>query len=209
MPSLRNHSRALRLCPTAQGFSELGRELLDDAIRLHVEDVVLQRDAGHQLQGPHVGAVHTHGVDLHAQGSGLGGHFLHLVLRPSVGHDDSYLGDVSGAGPSSGLLGEGFVHRRPDGEAGHGAGGQGLDPSDGFFQVELVEMVFEEELYLHRAGVVDHSHSGGVGAHVEGVDHVGQEYFDLLKLSRTHAARAVDDEDQIQGTAPALSVCLW
>lgn len=169
----------------------------------------LQRDAGHQLQGPHVSAVHTHGVELHPRGSGFGGHFLHLVLGSPVGHDDAYLGDVSGAGPSAGLLSEGFAHRRPDGEAGHGAGGQRLDPRDGFFQVELAEMSFEEELDLHRAGVVDHSHSGGIGAHVEGVNHVGQEHFDLLELGGTHAARAVDDEDQVQGTAPALSVCLW
>lgn len=197
------------LCPTAQGFPELGGELLDDAVGLHVEDVVLQRDAGHQLQGLHVRTVHAHGVDLDARGPGFSRHLFYLVLRSSVRHDDAHLGDVPGARPSPGLLGEGFAHRRLDGEAGHGASRQRVDSCDGLFQLELVEVVFEQELDLHRAGVVDHSHSGGVGAHVEGVDHVCQEYFDLLELRGAHAARAVDDEDQVQRTAPALRVWLW
>lgn len=54
------------LCPTAQGLPELGGELLDNAIRLHIEDVVVQRDAGHQLQGAHVSTIHSDSVDLNA-----------------------------------------------------------------------------------------------------------------------------------------------
>lgn len=198
-----------RLCPTTQRLPELGGELLDDAVGLHVEDVVLQRDTGHLLQGANVGTVHSHGVDLNARGAGCGRHLLHLVLRPPVRHDDGHLGDVLGTRPRPGRLGEGLVHRRLDGEAGHGAGRQGLDAGDGFLHVGFGEVVFEQELDLDRAGVVDHRHSGAVGAHVQSVDHVGQERLDLLELTRTHAARAVNDEDQVQGTAPALRVCLW
>lgn len=197
------------LCPTAQGLPELGGELLNNAVGLHIEDVVVQRDAGHQLQGAHVGAVHPDSVDLDARGPSCGRHFLHLVLRSPVRHNDGHFGDFPGARPGSRRLGEGFVHCGLDGEAGHGAGRQGLDAGDGFLHVGFVEVVFEQELDLDRAGVVDHGHSGSLAAHVQRVDHVSQEYLHLLKLTRTHAARAVNDEDQVQGPAPALRVCLW
>lgn len=130
-------------------------------------------------------------------------------MRSPVCDNDGHLGDVPGARPGSRLLGEGFIHCGFDGKASHGAGCQGLDAGDGFLHVGFVEVVFEQELDLDCAGVVDHSHSGGVRAHVQCVDHVSQEYFHLLKLTGTHAARAVNDEDEVERTAPALRVCLW
>ena len=171
--------------------------------------MVVQRDAGHQLQGTHVSTIHSDGVDLDARGPSCSRHFLHLVLRSPVCDNDGHLGDVPGARPGPRLLREGFIHGGLDGKAGHGAGRQGLDAGDGFLHVRFVEVVFEQELDLDRAGVVDHGHSGGVRAHVQRVDHVSQEYFHLLKLAGTHAARAVNDEDKVEGTAPALRVCLW
>lgn len=151
-----------RLCPTAQGLPELGGKLLNDAICLHVEDVVLQWDAGHQLQGPYVCTVHSNRVDLDARSSGGSRHFLHLVLWSPVRHDDGHLGDASGARTGSRLFCEGLVHRGLDGEAGHGSSSQRLDAGDGFLHVGLVEVIFEQELDLDGAGVVDHRHPGGV-----------------------------------------------
>lgn len=57
----------------------------------------------------------------------------------------------------------------------------------------------EGELVLDSAGVVDHTHPCGVGAHVQPLNHSGHEDFDLLKLVRAHAAGAVDDEHQVGG----------
>jgi len=195
--------------PTTQGLPELGGELLDDSVGLHVEDMVFQGDAGHLLQGAHVRAVHPHGVDLDARGPGGGRHLLHLVLGPPVRDDDGHLGDLAGARAGARLLGEGLVHGRLDGQARHGSGRQGLDAGDGLLHVEFVQVILEEELDLDRAGVVDHRHPGGVGSHVQRVHHVGQEDLDLLKFARTHTARAVNDEHQIQGTTSALRICFY
>ncbi|TNN45206.1 hypothetical protein EYF80_044584 [Liparis tanakae] len=182
---------------------------MDTGSGLHIEDVVNQRDAGHLLQGAHVSSVDPDGVDLDARGPSRSRDLLHLVLGSPVCDDDGHLGDFPGAKPGSRLLCEGFVHRGLYGEARHGAGRQGLDSGDGFLHVGFVVVAFEEELNLDRAGVVDHSHPGGVGADVQRVDHVSQEYLHLLKLTGTHAARAVDDKHQVQRTAPALRVHLW
>lgn len=124
-----------RLCPTTQGLSELGRELLDDAVGLHVEDVVLQRGAGHQLKGSHVCTVHPDSVDLDTLSPGCSRHFFHLVLRSPVCHDDGHLGDIPRTRSGSRLLGESFIRCSFDGEAGHGASRQRLNAGDGFLQV--------------------------------------------------------------------------
>lgn len=57
----------------------------------------------------------------------------------------------------------------------------------------------EGELVLDSTGIIDHTHPGGVGAHIQSLDHPGHEDFDFLKLLWAHASRAVDDKHQVGG----------
>lgn len=57
----------------------------------------------------------------------------------------------------------------------------------------------EGELVLDGTGIIDHTHPGGVGAHIQPLDHPGHEDFDFLKFVWAHASRAVDDEHQVGG----------
>lgn len=55
-------------------------------------------------------------------------------------------------------------------------------------------------LVLHTTGIVDHSHTGGVGSNIQPLDDFSQEDLDLLKLWGTNTPTAVDDEHQVCGT---------
>lgn len=56
----------------------------------------------------------------------------------------------------------------------------------------------------YLAGVLHHSYSGGVKSNVEGVEDVDHKLSHGLKLMWPHAARAVDEEDQIHWTRLTL-----
>lgn len=72
---------------TTEGLLELLGELLDAAVALHVVHVVVQRIAGHLLQGAHVHATHADGKKLNAGIPCTLGHFLHVVLGTPVCHN--------------------------------------------------------------------------------------------------------------------------
>lgn len=61
----------------------------------------------------------------------------------------------------------------------------------------------------HLAGVLNHSHPGGVGPDVQCVEDVNHELPHGLKLMRPNTARAVDDEDQIHWTRLAFLFATW
>ena len=59
----------------------------------------------------------------------------------------------------------------------------------------------------HLAGVLDDPDPSGVGPDVQRVQDVDHELPHGLKLVRTNAARAVDDEDQVHRAG--LTLLLW
>lgn len=61
----------------------------------------------------------------------------------------------------------------------------------------------EGEFILDGTGIIDDTHPGGVGAHIQPLDHLRHEDFDFLKLLWAHASRAVDDEHQVGGFGSA------
>lgn len=64
-------------------------------------------------------------------------------------------------------------------------------------------------LLLYLAGVLNHSHSGGVESNVQGVKDVDHELPHGLKLVWPDAARAVDEEDQIHRARLTFLVGTW
>lgn len=99
-----------------------------------------------------------------------------------------YLSEVGRAGPAALGGTEGAADGELDGQAGHGARGEGLDPAHGLQQGRLALGALQGQLAAHGAGVVDDAHTGGVGAHVQRLNHTRHEHFDLLKLVWPHAA---------------------
>lgn len=99
-----------------------------------------------------------------------------------------YLSEVGRAGPAALGGAEGTADGELDGQAGHGARGEGLDPAHGLQQGRLALGALQGQLAAHGAGVVDDAHTGGVGAHVQRLNHARHEHFDLLKLVWPHAA---------------------
>lgn len=61
----------------------------------------------------------------------------------------------------------------------------------------------------YLAGVLNHSHSGGVEADVQSVEDVDHELPHGLELVRPNAAGAVDEEDQVHRTRLTLLVWTW
>ena len=84
-------SPAPRRPRTAEGLLELLGQLLDDAVALHVVDVLVLRLAGDLLQRGLVHAAHADGEQLDAAGPGPRRHVPHAVLGPPVRHHDDHL----------------------------------------------------------------------------------------------------------------------
>lgn len=61
----------------------------------------------------------------------------------------------------------------------------------------------------YLAGVLNHSHSGGVGSNIQGVEDVNHELPHGLKLMWPNAAGAVDEEDQVHGTRLTFLLRTW
>lgn len=194
----------LQLSPTAELVLELLPELLDELEGLHQEDVLLQRRRGHGPQRVHVCPLDAHGVDLDASIPGLGGHLGDTVLGSPVCHDDGNAGDLLVQRARALLRGEGHVHGVLDGQPRHGALGQRDDAVDGLLHVCSREEGLEGEDVLHLAGVLDHPHPRGVGAHVQAADDVHHELPHGLELEGPHTAGAVDHKHDVHGTRPAL-----
>lgn len=188
---------------TAKSFPELGCEFLDHTVRLHVEHMIIEWLARHRLQRFHVGPVHSDGVDLNPSSPCQSRHLLYFILWSPVRYDDGHFRDVFIRRPGTGLLGECAFHRRFDGQAGHGASGERLNPREGAFEVRFVGVRLQEELNVDRAGIVDQSNTCGIDTNIQRVHHVREEHFDLLEFGRTDAPRAVDDEHQVQRAALA------
>lgn len=65
-------------------------------------------------------------------------------------------------------------------------------------------------LILDSAGVVDYSHTGGIGSNIQPLDDFGEEDLDLLKFWRADAPTAVDDEHNVCGASFAQTCrCTW
>lgn len=64
-------------------------------------------------------------------------------------------------------------------------------------------------LLRYLAGVLNHSHSGGVESDVQSVKDVNHELPHGLKLMRPNAAGAVDEEDQIHRTRLTFLLRTW
>ncbi len=72
-----------------------------------------------------------------------------------------------------------------------------------------MDEVLDAVLLQYLAGVLNHSHSGGVESDVQGVKNVDHELPHGLKLMWPNAAGAVDEEDQIHRSRLTFLVRTW
>lgn len=96
-----------------------------------------------------------------------------------------------------------------DGQASHGPSGERLYLLDRLQEPRFGLVGLEGELVLDGAGIIDHTHPRGVGAHVQPLDHPRHEDFDFLKLVWAHTSRAVDDEHQVGGFGSTQRPWKW
>ena len=135
---------------------------------------------------------------------GLVGPLDHVVLGPSVREDDGGAPDPQ---PGALLGGEAGLEHVAQGQARHGAPPHVLHAGHRLLHVPGAGVPAQRELGGHLGGVLQQAHARPIPGHVQGVHHRVDKALDQLEVDGPQALGAVDDEDQVHDTGPALCLC--